>query len=86
MRVKNISVGYTIPATILSKLTMNTLTKARIYVSSTNLLTFTKYTGLDPEIGINGTAGDNTKLLTNGIDYGQYPQPRTLLIGLNIGF
>ncbi|MGM9511886.1 SusC/RagA family TonB-linked outer membrane protein [Larkinella sp. GY13] len=86
MRVKNISIGYTIPATILGKLTMNTLTKARIYVSSTNLLTFTKYSGLDPEIGINGTAGDNTKLLTNGIDYGQYPQPRTLLIGLNIGF
>ncbi|GAB3890685.1 TonB-dependent receptor [Larkinella knui] len=86
MRVKNISIGYSIPAPVLSKLTRNTLTKARIYVSSTNLLTFTKYSGLDPEIGVNGSAGDNTKLLTNGIDYGQYPQPRTLLLGLNIGF
>ncbi|GAB3925055.1 SusC/RagA family TonB-linked outer membrane protein [Larkinella terrae] len=86
MRVKNFTIGYNIPAPVLGKFTRNTLTKARLYVSSTNLLTFTKYTGLDPEIGINGTAGDNTKLLTNGIDYGQYPQPRTLLIGLNIGF
>ncbi|WP_460635279.1 SusC/RagA family TonB-linked outer membrane protein [Larkinella harenae] len=86
MRIKNLSIGYTIPASVLSRLTVNTLTKARIYVSSQNLLTFTKYTGLDPEIGVNGTAGDASKLLTNGIDYGQYPQPRTLLIGLNIGF
>ncbi|MFC5409348.1 SusC/RagA family TonB-linked outer membrane protein [Larkinella bovis] len=86
MRVKNLSIGYTIPASVLSRLTVNTLTKARIYVSSQNLLTFTKYTGLDPEIGVNGSAGDASKLLTNGIDYGQYPQPRTLLIGLNIGF
>ncbi|MGA0560182.1 SusC/RagA family TonB-linked outer membrane protein [Larkinella sp. VNQ87] len=86
MRVKNISLGYTIPTNVVSKFTLNTLTKARIYVSSTNLLTFTKYTGLDPEIGVNGSSGDATKLLTNGIDYGQYPQPRTVLIGLNIGF
>ncbi|MGV3559364.1 SusC/RagA family TonB-linked outer membrane protein [Larkinella arboricola] len=86
MRVKNLSIGYTIPANVLSRLTVNTLTKARIYVSSQNLLTFTKYTGLDPEVGVNGSAGDASKLLTNGIDYGQYPQPRTLLIGLNIGF
>lgn len=86
MRVKNLSIGYSIPAPVLSRLTANTLTKARIYVSSQNLLTFTKYTGLDPEVGINGNAADQTKLLVNGIDYGQYPQPRTLLIGLNIGF
>ncbi len=86
MRVKNLSIGYSIPAPILSKFTANTLTRARIYVSSQNLLTFTGYTGLDPEIGVNGGAGDTSKLLTNGIDYGQYPQPRTLLIGLNIGF
>ncbi|UFH53798.1 SusC/RagA family TonB-linked outer membrane protein [Spirosoma sp. KNUC1025] len=86
MRVKNLSIGYTIPADVLGRVTKNTLSKVRVYVSATNLLTFTKYTGLDPEIGVNGNSGDTSKLLTNGIDYGQYPQPRTLLVGLNFGF
>jgi TonB-linked SusC/RagA family outer membrane protein len=86
MRVKNFSIGYTVPADVLSRISKNTLSKLRIYVSATNLLTFTKYTGLDPEIGVNGNAGDTSKLLTNGIDYGQYPQPRTFLVGLNFGF
>lgn len=86
MRVKNLSIGYTIPADVLGRLTKNTLNKLRVYVSATNLLTFTKYTGLDPEIGVNGNSGDTSKLLTNGIDYGQYPQPRTVLVGLNFGF
>lgn len=86
MRVKNLSIGYTIPAEVMNRISKNTLNKLRIYVSATNLLTFTKYTGLDPEIGVNGSSGDTSKLLTNGIDYGQYPQPRTLLVGLNFGF
>ena len=72
LRLKNLTIGYTLPSNNLSKLTNNILTKARIYVTSQNLLTMTKYTGYDPEI--NG-----------GIDNGTYPQARTLTIGLNLG-
>ncbi|TDB67551.1 SusC/RagA family TonB-linked outer membrane protein [Arundinibacter roseus] len=81
LRLKNLSIGYTIPADKIGKLSGNILTKARIYVSSQNLLTFTKYTGYDPEV-----SSKYGNLLTNGIDYGQYPQARTLMVGVNLGF
>ena len=81
LRLKNLSVGYTVPGDRIGKLTGNVLTKARIYVSSHNLLTFTKYTGYDPEV-----SSKYGNLLTNGIDYGQYPQARTLMVGVNLGF
>ena len=81
LRLKNLTVGYTVPASKISGLTNNVLTKARIYFTSQNLLTFTKYTGYDPEI-----ASRNGNLLTNGVDYGMYPQARTLTVGVNLGF
>jgi hypothetical protein len=80
LRVKNMQIGYNFPTSWLKSKTDNALNRLRIYVASTNLLTFTKYKGLDPEIGSrNGT-------LTNGIDYGQYPQPRTVQLGLQATF
>ncbi|AYL99360.1 SusC/RagA family TonB-linked outer membrane protein [Mucilaginibacter celer] len=80
LRVKNMQIGYNFPAAWLRSKTDNALNRLRIYLASTNLLTFTKYKGLDPEIGSrNGT-------LTNGIDYGQYPQPRTVQLGLQATF
>lgn len=81
LRLKNLTVGYTVPASKISGLTNNVLTKARIYFTSQNLLTFTKYTGYDPEI-----ASRNGNLLTNGVDFGMYPQARTLTVGVNLGF
>lgn len=86
MRIKNFSIGYTIPSKGLAALTRNTITKARVYVSATNLLTLTKYSGLDPEIGVNGSSTATGTQLINGIDYGMYPQPRTLQVGLSFGF
>lgn len=80
LRLKNLSIGYTVPGDKVSGLTNNVVNKVRVYVSSQNLLTFTKYTGYDPEIGTRGG------LLTNGIDYGLFPQARTLMVGLNLGF
>ncbi|GAB3494173.1 TonB-dependent receptor [Spirosoma knui] len=81
MRLKNLTIGYSIPAKSLSGLTNGVVSKVRVYVSSQNLLTFTKYTGYDPEIGSrNGT------LLRSGIDYANYPQARTVLAGLQITF
>lgn len=87
MRIKNLSIGYSLPASVL-ELTNGTIKRLRLYVSSQNLLTLTKYTGYDPEVGnrnINNF-GDNNRFLVNGIDYGQFPQPRTFLGGVQIGF
>ncbi|MDO3628003.1 TonB-dependent receptor [Mucilaginibacter sp. BT774] len=80
LRLKNIQFGYNLPVTWLKSATGNYVNKVRIYLSSTNLFTITKYTGLDPEVGSkNGT-------LTNGIDYGQYPSPRAFQVGLQATF
>ena len=80
LRLKNLSVGYNIPAASLKSITKGSFSKLRLYVSSQNLLTVTKYKGYDPEVGSrNGT-------LTNGIDYGQYPTARSFQFGLQAGF
>lgn len=81
LRLKNMSIGYTIPAAKLGQWTRNTVSRVRVYVSSQNLLTFTKYTGYDPEV-----ASRFGNLLNNGIDYAQYPQARTVMVGVNLGF
>ena len=81
LRLKNMSIGYTIPSASLQTLTKGALSRVRVYVSSANLLTFTKYTGYDPEVG--SRFGGN---LINGIDYGQFPAARTLLFGIQVGF
>lgn len=64
------------------------LQQARIYVSAQNLFTFTKYPGMDPEVGYGG--GDYTTNSTNswvsGIDIGSYPSARTFLIGVNLKY
>jgi TonB-linked SusC/RagA family outer membrane protein len=81
MRIKNLTIGYSIPVKVLGGLTNGVVSKVRVYVSTQNLLTLTKYTGYDPEIGSrNGT------LLRSGIDYASYPQARTFLAGLQLTF
>jgi hypothetical protein len=80
LRLKNLQLGYNLPMPWLKSASNNLVSKVRIYLSSTNLFTITKYTGLDPEVGSkNGT-------LTNGIDYGQYPSPRVFQAGLQATF
>ncbi len=86
LRLKNFQIGYNIPKKLLSKFRLD---KCRIYISSQNLLTFTNYSGLDPEIGSIGNLDDpdsNTNYLEVGIDRGFYPQSRTVLGGLQITF
>jgi TonB-dependent starch-binding outer membrane protein SusC len=78
LKLKNASLGYTFPIGALSKIHAK---KIRIYVSGENLLTITKYKGLDPEA--NFYDNDNTK---QGIDYGSYPPVRTFLAGANVTF
>ncbi|MDV3310798.1 MAG: TonB-dependent receptor [Cyclobacteriaceae bacterium] len=81
LRIKNLSIGYTLPASIIGGIADGAIKRFRIYVSSQNLLTLTDYTGYDPEVG-----SRNYNTLTNGVDYGQFPQARTFLGGIQIGF
>jgi TonB-linked SusC/RagA family outer membrane protein len=85
VRLKSISLGYEFPKQIISKLNMSRL---YVYVSSENLLTFTKYSGFDPEVSVYSLGGfsNSEKNIAPGVDYGTYPQSREFLIGLNITF
>ncbi|MCD0468369.1 TonB-dependent receptor [Flavobacterium sp. JAS] len=73
LRLKIVQVGYTLPTTLSSKIGSD---KIRFYLTGENLITFTKYTGYDPEIG-----GQ-----VYGVDKGVYPQARSILLGANVQF
>lgn len=68
IRLKNVQIGYTIPATILNRVGISNV---RIYSTAENLLTFTKFRGLDPE--------------KQGIDNDPYPLIKSFSLGVNIG-
>ncbi len=78
LKLKNFTVGYTIPAELSRKLGIS---KLRIYGSTQNLFTITKYPGLDPEIGIQGNNATQS-----GVDNGTYPSSKFYTIGLNVTF
>ncbi|MFH1118308.1 MAG: TonB-dependent receptor [Bacteroidota bacterium] len=82
LRLKNLQLGYTIPQRVLK---ITKIEKARVYVSGTNLLTLTKYPGLDPEM----TVSDNSRSegeRAAGIDWGTYPSAMTIMFGIDITF
>ncbi|MBQ9656309.1 MAG: TonB-dependent receptor [Prevotella sp.] len=76
LRISNITLGYDFAKLINFK----AISQARLYVQVQNAFTFTKYDGMDPEIGF-GT--DNW---VSGVDVGYYPRPRTVLFGVNLKF
>ncbi|HEY1869623.1 MAG TPA: TonB-dependent receptor, partial [Chitinophagaceae bacterium] len=78
VKVKNVTVGYTVPLSILSRAKISSF---RFYVSGQNLGIFTKYPGPDPEVSSNGTS--NT---AQGVDRNTIANGRTLVVGVNIGF
>lgn len=80
MRVKNVTLGYSIPTKIFA----DKISRARVYVSAENLLTFTKFPGFNPEI--NSGEGDDYNQLTPGLDFGGYPLSRTITFGINVSF
>ena len=84
LRLKNVILSYTIPNAALQSLTKGTVKNLNIYVSAQNILTFTKYSGFDPEVG-NRTFSTGSSL-TNGIDYAVYPQPKGYQVGINVNF
>ncbi len=75
LRLRNVQIGYRIPSQV------SRLRSARVYFSIQNALTFTKYSGFDPEIGTNRA---NNPLYI-GIDETNYPLPRIYTVGINVG-
>ena len=76
LRISDITLGYDFAKLIRCKY----LSQCRLYAQVKNAFTFTKYDGMDPEIGY-GNSG-----WVSGIDYGYYPRPRTFLFGVNLKF
>ena len=72
LKLANLSIGYTLPKSIVSKLGMNNI---RFYLQGQNLFTITPYSGLDPET--------STQL---GVDWGGMPQQRSYTFGVNVTF
>ena len=84
VRLKTVSLGYAIPASLLKKVYLQT---ARVYATGLNLLTFTNYTGYDPEVNTQYASVSNQAAnVTLGHDFYTPPQQRTITFGINIGF
>ncbi|MDR1919537.1 MAG: TonB-dependent receptor [Tannerellaceae bacterium] len=79
VRMNNVTLGYTLPQALAQKCTMQ---NARIYFSIQNPLTFTAYSGYNPETSFR--EDDNS--LARGADYGVYPLNRTFTLGVNVTF
>jgi hypothetical protein len=84
VRLRNIMIGYDLPEAFLRSIKIS---NARIYLSGDNLLTLTKFSGMDPEVGVrrnaelNGDGGNNFQQ-----DSQKYPISKKFLLGLSIGF
>jgi len=78
LRLNNLTIGYSLPNTLLSKLKIEQL---RLYATAYNLWTWTKYSGYDPEVDT-----QRSTPLTPGVDYNAYPHSRNFNIGLNVKF
>lgn len=78
IRIKDVTLSYNVAASKMKKLG---ITRLQPYVTASNLVTFTKYLGFDPEVNQWGNSGT-----VQGIDWGTYPQTRTFIVGLNVEF
>ena len=85
LKIQNIQLSYTMPNSVFSRMGVST-ERARVYVNLQNLHTWTNYTGYDPEfVGSGGTGSNFT--LARGVDAGRiYPNPRTVSVGIDLGF
>ena len=78
LRLKNAQLAYNLPASVTKALKIQSF---RVYVTAQNYLTWTKYSGYDPEVN---RFGQDSR--SQGFDYSSYPAAKTLLLGLNVGF
>ena len=77
LKLSNVTLGYTFPKAWLKKLGVS---KLRLYATGSNLFTWTKYSGFDPEVSTMGNG------LTPGVDFGAYPKSRSFVFGINLAF
>ncbi|TVR40348.1 MAG: TonB-dependent receptor [Bacteroidia bacterium] len=77
LRIRTVTIGYTLPHHYANAMRMERL---RVYISAQNLHVFTNYSGYDPEIG-----SYRQDARATGVDFGRYPSPRTISIGVNMG-
>ena len=77
LKLSNVTFGYTFPRKMLKKIGVS---KLRLYATGSNLLTWTKYSGFDPESSTRGNG------LTPGVDFGAYPKSRSFVFGVNLAF
>ena len=85
LRVKSVSLGYTIPANVVKRLKLE---RVRIYARALNLFTITKYNGWDPEVNADylaDPASNRNYNLNQGVDFYSAPQIKSIVFGLNIG-
>ncbi len=83
LRMKSVNLGYNLPAAWLDRAGLRSF---RIYVSATNLITLTRYTGWDPEVNFLGTERSTTESnIQQGYDFYTAPQARTVTAGITVG-
>ncbi len=80
-RLTNVQLTYNLPKEITSKVGLG---RTSVYVQGQNLATFTKYTGMDPEVNLRGYGAGNDRMM--GVDEGTYPAYRGFLAGLKLSF
>jgi len=78
IRINNITLGYSLPADLLSRVKIN---KLRVYGTVNNLAVFSKYSGYDPDVNVR-----NSSPITPGVDYSAYPRSRAYIVGVNLNF
>lgn len=78
IRINNITLGYTLPASIIRKLK---ITKLRVYATVNNVAVITGYSGYDPEVNVRRDTP-----VTPGVDYSAFPRSRTYIAGVNLTF
>ncbi len=79
LRIQSVTLGCTLPSDLFGN--KNIFDRIRVYTTLQNIYTFTNYSGYDPEVG-----SLNQSALLKGIDFGRYPVPRSITLGLNVQF
>jgi TonB-dependent starch-binding outer membrane protein SusC len=80
IRATSMQLGYTLPASIISKAKIDRL---RVYIQGQNLFTISKYNGIDPMLG---TANAGQTEQWQNVDFGNYPNAKSIIFGVNVGF
>ncbi len=84
LRIKNVSLSYQLPKNLTNRIKY--IENVRLTLGIQNLYTFTKYSGFDPEIGVDVGNNSDVKRRTFGVDVGQYPQVRSYNLNVSVTF